>query len=68
MIIFRLCRLPNNDPVKIRKHEVIAQAFKKRRDMNMGRLSLSFASTHDDPLGKKSLVGENTSWKGGGGV
>ena len=50
-----MLRLPDNDPVKLKKHKVMAQAFSKRRQVNNGRLSLSFISTHDDPLGKSLL-------------
>ena len=53
--VSRLLRLPDNDPVKLKKHKVMAQAFSKRRQVNNGRLSLSFISTHDDPLGKSTL-------------
>lgn len=31
---------------------MIARAFERRKDINNGRLSISFGSTHDDPLGK----------------
>ncbi|XP_062621329.1 protein smoothened-like, partial [Saccostrea cucullata] len=44
---------PSNKPVKLKKHKVIAKAFEKRKELNNGRLSISFASTHDDPLGMK---------------
>ncbi|XP_055954292.1 protein smoothened isoform X1 [Patella vulgata] len=46
-------RKPSNKPVKLKKHKMIAQAFEKRRDVNNGRMSISFHSTHDDPLGMK---------------
>lgn len=47
-----LCRKKNQRPVKLRKHEIIAQAFSKRNELQAnGRLSLSFQSAHDDPLG-----------------
>ena len=38
--------------MKLKKHKVIAKAFEKRKELNNGRLSISFASTHEDPLGK----------------
>eukprot|EP00092_Neocalanus_flemingeri_P027713 GFUD01030083.1.p1 GENE.GFUD01030083.1~~GFUD01030083.1.p1 ORF type:complete len:1052 (+),score=290.32 GFUD01030083.1:52-3156(+) len=39
-------------PVKLRKHQLIAQAFAKRAELQAnGRLSLTFQSAHDDPLG-----------------
>ncbi|XP_064597312.1 protein smoothened-like [Liolophura sinensis] len=45
---------PSNKPVKLRKHKMIARAFERRKEMtNNGRLSISFQSTHDDPLGMK---------------
>ena len=41
------------EPVRLKKHKVIAQAFAKRKTFNKaGRLSLSFHSTHEDPVGK----------------
>ena len=49
--VCRLFRKPSNNPVKIQRHKMIAQAFEKRRDLNNGRMSVSFHSTHDDPLG-----------------
>lgn len=49
-------RKPSNRPVKLKKHKVIAKAFEKRKELNNGRLSISFASTHEDPLGKTSAL------------
>ncbi|PVD32109.1 hypothetical protein C0Q70_07537 [Pomacea canaliculata] len=46
-------RKPSNKPVQLRRHRMIAQAFRRRRDLSDGRLSMSFHSTHDDPLGMK---------------
>ncbi|XP_063227815.1 protein smoothened isoform X2 [Bacillus rossius redtenbacheri] len=41
-----------DEPVRLKKHRVIAQAFAKRKAFNSaGRVSISFHSTHDDPLG-----------------
>ncbi|XP_069696692.1 protein smoothened isoform X2 [Periplaneta americana] len=40
------------EPVRLKKHKVIAQAFAKRKTFNnAGRLSISFHSTHEDPVG-----------------
>lgn len=40
------------EPVKMKKHKVIAQVFAKRQAFNRaGRISISFHSTHDDPVG-----------------
>lgn len=52
----RVFRKPSNRPVKLKKHKVIAKAFEKRKELNNGRLSISFASTHEDPLGKTILL------------
>lgn len=42
-----------DEPVKMKKHKVIAQVFAKRQAFNRaGRISISFHSTHDDPVGK----------------
>jgi hypothetical protein len=41
------------EPVRLKKHKVIAQAFAKRKTFNnAGRLSISFHSTYEDPVGK----------------
>ncbi|XP_034246116.1 smoothened homolog isoform X2 [Thrips palmi] len=41
-----------DEPVKMKKHKVIAQVFAKRQAFNRaGRISISFHSTHDDPVG-----------------
>ncbi|XP_014203465.1 protein smoothened [Copidosoma floridanum] len=40
------------EPVKLKKHKVIAQAFAKRKMFNSaGRLSITFHNTHEDPVG-----------------
>lgn len=46
---------PNTDePLKLQKHKVIAQAFAKRKEFqNRGRLSISFHNSHTDPVGLK---------------
>nr|ALS19764.1 smoothened [Terebratalia transversa] len=50
----RIFNIPENKPIKLRKHKMIAQAFAKRHQpLNNGRMSISFCSTHDDPLGMK---------------
>ena len=44
-------------PVKLHKHELIAQAFAKRAELQAnGRLSLSFHSQHEDPLGMEGVL------------
>ena len=55
-ILFRVFRKPSNKPVKLKKHKMIARAFEKRKDINNGRMSISFHSTHDDPLGTGVLT------------
>ncbi|XP_013084066.2 smoothened homolog [Biomphalaria glabrata] len=44
---------PSNKPVKLKRHRMIAQAFQKRKEINQGRVSISYRSSHDDPLGMK---------------
>ncbi|XP_071856157.1 smoothened, frizzled class receptor isoform X2 [Bombus fervidus] len=40
------------EPIRLKKHKVIAQAFAKRKTFNnAGRLSISFHNTHEDPVG-----------------
>lgn len=50
-----LCRTFNcetEEPIRLKKHKVIAQAFAKRKTFNnAGRLSISFHNTHEDPVG-----------------
>lgn len=42
------------EPLKLQKHKVIAQAFAKRKEFkNHGRLSISFHNSHTDPVGLK---------------
>jgi smoothened len=42
------------EPLKLQKHKVIAQAFAKRKEFqNQGRLSISFHNSHTDPVGLK---------------
>lgn len=49
-------------PVKLRKHELIAQAFAKRQDLQtQGRLSLTFQSAHEDPMGMNVSLNSATS-------
>nr|KAG5701086.1 hypothetical protein BaRGS_002562 [Batillaria attramentaria] len=49
----KVFRKPSSKPVKLKRHKMIAQAFERRRDVNNGHMSVSFHSTHDDPLGMK---------------
>lgn len=42
------------EPLKLQKHKVIAQAFAKRKEFNdRGRFSISFHNSHTDPAGLK---------------
>lgn len=42
----------DDEPVKMKKHKVIAQVYAQRQAFNRaGRISISFHSTHDDPVG-----------------
>ncbi|XP_029176482.1 protein smoothened isoform X1 [Nylanderia fulva] len=52
------CRIFNRDsddktePIRVSKHKLIAHFFAKRKTFNKaGRLSLSFANVHEDPVG-----------------
>ncbi|XP_071451217.1 protein smoothened [Hetaerina americana] len=49
----RVCNSrPVDEPVRLHKHKVIARAFAKRREFDQGgRLSISFHTTHEDPVG-----------------
>lgn len=50
-----VCRTFNcesEEPIRLKKHKVIAQAFAKRKTFNNdGRLSITFHNTHEDPVG-----------------
>ena len=52
----RLCNIPEKKPEKPKNHRLVAKAFKrrKRKDFRRGRLSFSYGSDRDDPLGKCS--------------
>jgi hypothetical protein len=58
--VFLSLRTLNNqaeEPVRLKKHKVIAQAFAKRKMFNnAGRLSISFHSTYEDPVGKLIML------------
>lgn len=48
----RILNQEEEKPAKFKKHKVIAQVFAKRQVFNRaGRISISFHSTHDDPVG-----------------
>ena len=47
----RKCGKEEEEPVKLQKHKVIAQAFAKRKEFqNQGRLSISFHNSHTGPV------------------
>jgi len=49
-------------PVKLKKHQMIAQAFSKRREIqDHGRLSLTLQSAHPDPVGIHVELGDESS-------
>lgn len=50
--IRRKCGCEIEEPVKLQKHKLIAQAFARRKEFhNQGRMSISFHNTHTDPIG-----------------
>lgn len=58
MYFLFVCRIFNRDsddktePIRVSKHKLIAHFFAKRKTFNKaGRLSLSFANVHEDPVG-----------------
>ncbi|KAK7076484.1 hypothetical protein SK128_007506 [Halocaridina rubra] len=52
----RVAGVQTEEPLRLAKHKVIAQAFAKRHDLNTaGRLSISLHSMHEDPLGINRL-------------
>lgn len=62
---FSYYRITNNEveePVKLKKHKVIARAFAKRKLLNSdglnsdGVLSISIRNSHQDPVGECRLV------------
>ena len=53
IFFFRLCNKPEKKPAEIKKHRMVAKAFKKKKKKNLkkGRLSFSYGSDREDPLG-----------------
>lgn len=52
-IFYRVANKEVDEPVKLKKHKVIAQVFAKRRFLNSdGRLSISIHNTYQDPVGR----------------
>lgn len=57
----RVAGVSDEEPLRLARHKVIAQAFAKRHDFNTaGRLSISLHSMHEDPLGKFSCFSLTT--------
>lgn len=51
-LFYRVFNREVEEPIKLKKHKVIAQAFAKRKTFNNdGRLSISFCNSHEDPVG-----------------
>lgn len=51
-LFYRVFNRELEEPIKLKKHKVIAQAFAKRKTFNNdGRLSISFCNSHEDPVG-----------------
>jgi len=57
-----ITRRKSQRPLRLKKHEMIAQAFSKRRELQEnGRLSLTLQSAHVDPLGMNVELGDDSS-------
>lgn len=53
-LIYSRCGFEVEEPVRLEKYKLIAQAFARRKEFhNQGRMSISFHNTHTDPLGFK---------------
>ncbi|XP_068242026.1 protein smoothened isoform X2 [Palaemon carinicauda] len=58
----RVAGVSSEEPLRLSKHKVIAQAFAKRHDLNTaGRLSISLHSLHADPIGLNFDMNSATS-------
>ncbi|XP_071512212.1 protein smoothened isoform X2 [Panulirus ornatus] len=58
----RVAGVSTEEPLRLARHRVIAQAFAKRHDFNTaGRLSISLHSIHDDPVGLNFDMNSATS-------
>ncbi|KAK3890719.1 hypothetical protein Pcinc_005354 [Petrolisthes cinctipes] len=58
----RVAGVSSEEPQRLARHRVIAQAFAKRHHLNTaGRLSISLHSMHDDPLGWNFEMNSGTS-------
>ncbi|CAN7999019.1 unnamed protein product, partial [Ixodes hexagonus] len=56
-----ILRRPLDEPVKLQRHKLIAEAFARRNELNRGQGSVSFHSAHDDPVGMNLDVNSVTS-------
>ncbi|XP_064096270.1 protein smoothened-like [Macrobrachium nipponense] len=58
----KVAGVSSEEPLRLSKHKVIAQAFAKRHDLNTaGRLSISLHSLHADPIGLNFDMNSATS-------
>ncbi|CAN8027445.1 unnamed protein product [Ixodes persulcatus] len=56
-----ILRRPLDEPVKLQRHKLIAEAFARRNELNRGQGSVSFHGAHDDPVGMNLDVNSVTS-------
>ena len=61
MYLSRLCNIPEKKPEKLKKQRMVVKGFKrkKRKDLRRGRLSFSYGTDLDDPLGKTIKIHPN---------
>lgn len=54
-------RRPSQDPPRVQRHKLVAEAFTRRHELNRGQGSISFHSAHDDPVGMNLDMNSVTS-------
>lgn len=56
-----ILRRPSEDPPRVQRHKLVAEAFSRRHELNRGQGSISFHSVHDDPVGMNLDMNSVTS-------
>lgn len=56
-----ILRRPSEEPVKMQRHKLIAEAFAHRNELNRAQGSMSLRSTHEDPVGMNLDLNSVTS-------
>ncbi|XP_052764261.1 uncharacterized protein LOC128206108 [Mya arenaria] len=49
----RICNKPVNEPQRLHKHRLVARRMKRQKQRSNERLSISYGTDHDDPVGMR---------------